>query len=79
MPDAAMTPYEHYCEAERILSESEKFNGTIRGWTVTPIALTKAHIHATLANVSGEVNAKATMSLIGQRERQARNEDGPDG
>lgn len=76
MPNAAMTPYEHYCEAERILSEFEKSNGTVHGWTVTPVALTKAHIHATLACASDEAGNRASRSRAQQRERQ---QDGPDG
>lgn len=43
-----MTGPEHYREAERLLRDYDEMDKP-RGWSVTPIILTQAHIHATLA------------------------------
>lgn len=46
-----MSPIEHYCEAEKLLREYEIENHN-HGWTITPVILTMALIHATLATAS---------------------------
>lgn len=67
MPEAAMSPYEHYCEAERLLNqvESTKYGG----WELARLDIRLAQIHATLATVSTEVGSKASVSVAAQRKQ----------
>lgn len=45
-----MTGPEHYAEAERLLAvDYAKAKSRAAGWTVTPVALSEAQVHATLA------------------------------
>ena len=64
MASADMTPYEHYCEAERLLNEPRRRDDS------QLIAL--AQVHATLATIgSSEVNSKVTMNLARSRNLEA--------
>lgn len=52
-----MTAKEHILEAHRWLTRAEKEPRNTDGWAITPISLTKAHIHATLAVAAAMVEA----------------------
>jgi hypothetical protein len=70
-----MTPYEHYCEAERLLAEAVS-EWSLSQTTVRTALVAEAQVHATLACANDETGNRASRSRAQQRERQ---QDGPDG
>lgn len=67
MTSANMTPYEHYCEAERLLSDAVSEGALSEPGRRALIA--EAQVHATLACANDEAGNWASRSRAQQRER----------